>query len=208
MGQRLIAMKFRSLPALLLLLALVAPLRAQGPYLRGFDPISLLPPPPALHDPEDVADRDSTFRIYSRRTPEEVALGKAEHHVTLAAFAPALGSDYQPAKCPKLVALVADLDAEAKRISGMAKDHWKRPRPFVADAARFTEPGDPEKTPSYPSAHSTRGTLFALILAEIFPQHRAAILAKGRLIGWTRVEIGVHTPLDIYAGRVLGQAMA
>ena len=90
----------------------------------------------------------------------------------------------------------------------MAKDHWKRPRPFVADAARFTEPGDPEKTPSYPSAHSTRGTLFALILAEIFPQHRAAILAKGRLIGWTRVEIGVHTPLDIYAGRVLGQAMA
>src|SRR5580658_5661186 len=106
-------MKFRPLSAFLLLAALVAPLRAQGPYLHGFDPVSLLPPPPALHDPEDVADRDSTFRIYSQRTPEEVALGKAEHHVTLAAFAPVLGSDYQPAKCPKLAALFQDLDAEA-----------------------------------------------------------------------------------------------
>jgi acid phosphatase (class A) len=46
------------------------------------------------------------------------------------------------------------------------------------------------------------------VLAEVFPARRAALLEKGRLIGWTRVEIGVHTPQDIYAGRVLGQALA
>jgi acid phosphatase (class A) len=106
------------------------------------------------------------------------------------------------------VALIKDLDAEAKAAADTGKYHWKRPRPFVLDPARFSEPGDPEKTPGYPSAHSTRGTLFALVLAEVFPENREAILAKGRLVGWTRVEIGSHTPLDVYAGRVLGQAMA
>jgi acid phosphatase (class A) len=45
-------------------------------------------------------------------------------------------------------------------------------------------------------------------LAEIFPSRREAILEKGREIGWVRVEAGVHTPLAIYAGRVLGQALA
>lgn len=201
-------MKFRPLSALLLLVALVAPLRAQGPYLAGFDAISLLPPPPALHSPEDVADRDSTFRIYSARTPADVARGKAEHKVTIAAFAPMLGSDFQPAKCPKLMALCDDLVAEAKTVSDSGKYHWRRPRPFVLDPARFSEPGDPEKSPGYPSTHSTKGTLLALILAEIFPEHRAALLEKGRLIGWTRIEIGSHTPMDVYAGRVLGQGLA
>jgi acid phosphatase (class A) len=155
-----------------------------------------------------VADRESAFREYGRRTQAEVALGKAEHKVTLAAFAPVVGPGFKPGRYPLLVAMFADLDAEAKAAVDPAKEKWKRPRPYVLDAARFSEPGDPEKSPGYPSGHSTRGTLFSLILAEIFPERREEILAKGRLIGWTRVEIGVHTPLVIYAGRVVGQALA
>lgn len=193
----------------LFVLALVAaPLRAAGPYLREFDAISLLPPPPALGSPEDAADRESTFRIYSARTPEEVATGKAEHKVTIFAFTPAIGPFFQRGKFPLTEALFKDIEAEIKAVVDSAKNTWKRPRPFVADPARFTDPGDPEKSPGYPSGHSTRGTAFALILAELFPGQRAALLEKGRAIGWVRVEIGVHTPLDIYAGRVLGQALA
>jgi acid phosphatase (class A) len=182
--------------------------RASGPYLHGFDPISLLPPPPALHSPEDIVDRDATFRVYSARTPEEVATAKAEHKVTLAAFAQAIGPAYAKGRYPKLEALFVEIEAETKTVVDEGKDHWKRPRPNVADPARFADPGDPEKSPGYPSGHSTRGTVFSLILAEIFPDRRAAILQKGRDIGWVRVEAGVHTPLDIYAGRVLGQALA
>jgi len=36
---------------------------------------------------------------------------------------------------------------------------------------------------------------------------RDTILAEGRTIGWHRVQIGRHYPTDIYAGRVLGQAI-
>jgi acid phosphatase (class A) len=185
-----------------------AGVRAAGPYLHGVDPIPLLAPPSVLHTPEDTADRDSAFQVYRARTPADVARGKAEHKVTVFAFTPAIGAFLQPGKFPRLEALFKEVDAEIKPVADMAKYHWNRPRPFVADPVRFSDPADPEATPGYPSAHSTRGTAFALLLAEIFPAERAAILDQGRLIGWTRVEIGSHTPQDIYAGRVLGQALA
>ena len=47
----------------------------------------------------------------------------------------------------------------------------------------------------------------ALLLAELFPERKEAILAIGRNIGWDRVLIGKHFPTDIYAGRMLGQAI-
>jgi len=191
----------------IILLVAAGSVRASGPYLHGFDAVALLPPPPALHSAEDTADRASTLSIYTARTPEDVARGRAEHKVEIWAFAPAVGPSFQPGRYPKLEALLKEAEAELKPIVDGAKETWKRPRPFVADPAKFSEPGDPEKSPGYPSGHSTRGTFLALALAEIFPGQRQAILDKGRLIGWTRVEIGVHTPLDIYAGRVLGQAL-
>lgn len=199
------------LPLLLAALVALAPLRADpAPYLRPGHPdaIKLLPPPPALKTAEDVADRESTFRIYSARTPEDVARGKAEHKVTIFAFTPAIGDFFVAGKFPKTEALFTEVEAETKKVVDGAKNTWKRPRPFVADPARFSEPGDPEKSPGYPSGHSTRGTVFALLLAELFPDKSEAILEKGRAIGWVRVELGVHTPLDIYAGRVLGRALA
>jgi acid phosphatase (class A) len=196
-----------SLLSALLVLAL-APLCAAGPYLHGVDPLVLLAPPSVPHTPEDLADRETAFRVYSARTPADVARGKAEHKVTIAAFASAIGPSFAPGKYPRLEALFKELEGESKPVVDEGKDHWKRLRPFVDDPVRFSDPGDPEPTASYPSGHSTRGTFLALVLAEVFPSRREALIAKGRLIGWTRVEIGVHTPQDIYAGRVLGQAMA
>ena len=47
----------------------------------------------------------------------------------------------------------------------------------------------------------------SLLLAELFPEKREAILEYGRSIGWYRVIMGKHFPTDIYAGRVLGRAV-
>jgi acid phosphatase (class A) len=85
------------------------------------------------------------------------------------------------------------------------KEHWKRQRPYQLDARLSL--GAPERSFGYPSGHSTRGTVYALLMAEIFPERKEAILAIGRDIGWDRVLIGKHFPTDIYAGRVLGQAV-
>jgi len=49
--------------------------------------------------------------------------------------------------------------------------------------------------------------VLALVLADLFPDQHDAIIAKARSIGWHRVEIARHYPTDIYAGRVLAQAI-
>ena len=183
-------------------------LHAAGPYLGKLDAVALLPAPPAVGTAEDKADRDSAYAIYSTRTDEDAARAKAEHEFDIFVFAPAIGPDFTPEHHPKLAALMQDAIKEVKAATDKAKVFWNRPRPYVLEPARFSKNADTEKSASYPSGHSTRGTAMALILAEIYPEHREAILAKGRLIGWTRIEAGVHTPFDIYAGRVLGQAAA
>jgi acid phosphatase (class A) len=200
-------MRLRLSPYLALLIVRTAPLHAAGPYVHSLDWQALLPPPPALHGPEDKADRDEAYAVYRARTPGDMQRAIAEHSTTFLAFAPAIGRDFKPGQYPKLEALSEAVEVAAKSSIDGAKEYWRRPRPYQDDPARFSHPGDPEKGPSYPSGHSTRGTVLALVLAEIFPAQRDAILAKGRLIGWTRVEVGVHTPLDIYVGRVLGQAI-
>ena len=86
-----------------------------------------------------------------------------------------------------------------------AKGYWKRQRPYETDTRLSL--GSPESSFGYPSGHSTRGTVYALLLEELFPDRKEAILAIGRDVGWDRVLIGKHFPTDIYAGRVLGQAI-
>jgi acid phosphatase (class A) len=85
------------------------------------------------------------------------------------------------------------------------KNHWKRSRPYEID--RKLTLGEPEPSRSYPSGHSIRGTLQALMLAELFPERKEPILEMGRNIGWDRVLIGKHFPTDIYAGRVVAYAI-
>lgn len=182
--------------------------RAAGPYLHGFDAATLVPPPPAPGSAEDKADQDSTFAVYSRRTVEDIARTKAQHDFDVFAFTPDIGPGFTAERCPKLAALFKSVIAEARPVIDVAKKQWHRPRPYVLDPQRFSDPADHEGSFSYPSGHSTRATLDAFLLVELFPRHRDAILAQARLIGWTRVEAGVHTPLDIHMGRVLGQALA
>jgi acid phosphatase (class A) len=90
-----------------------------------------------------------------------------------------------------------------------AKNVFQRPRPYHVAPDRFPHSIEHESPThySYPSGHSTRATVFAGLLAELWPDQREAILATGRECGWLRVEGGVHYPTDIYADRVLGQAI-
>lgn len=207
-------MKIRLLSLAFSLLALVAvPLRAtETKYLPAGTPdaVQLLAPPPPAGSPEDRQDIDATYRVYSAATPEQTARGKDEVTLSIFHFAPAIGPWFQPGKFPKTEALFAQVETEMKAVTAVAKKHWQRIRPYHAEPGLF--PNAIEREPrtdySYPSGHSTRGTAYALLLAELFPDKRGALLAKGRDTGWLRVLGGVHYPTDIYAGRVLGQALA
>jgi acid phosphatase (class A) len=206
-------------PLFCLTLLISMQLRAADPkYLtpaRVPDGIALLPAPPERGSAEDREDAEMAFRVYSTRTPEQFALGKDENKLNVFKFARFLGPWFQPEKCPKTEALFKQVELEARIATSVVKGHFKRLRPCNAEPERFAEPIEPTKTTNngtsfytYPSGTTTRSTIYAFLLVELFPEKRDALLAKARESGWLRVQGGVHYPTDVFAGRVWGQALA
>jgi acid phosphatase (class A) len=211
--------------AAMLLAGYVAPLRAQDTMVQGTKPakakatelhylpagkpdgVTLLAPPPLADSPEQAADMAETVAVHAQVSAADEAAAKSERKVNIFAFTPAIGSFFQPGKLPKTEAFLKNVIDDTEAVEDKAKEFWKRPRPYTANPALARGADDLEKSFSYPSGHSTRGTVFALVLAELFPDKSEGILATGREIGWHRVEIARHYPTDIYAGRVIAQAI-
>ncbi len=193
--------------SLCLFLALAISALGQELYLKPGQPdgIALLPPPPAAGSCEEAADLASVRAIFNARTPAEEARAFKDARLSFALFAPAIGPVFQLDKLPKTQALLSRVKSEAGQIIDTPKDHWKRKRPYALDPTLSLR--DPEPSASYPSGHSTRGTLYSLVIVELFPDKKEAILELGRTIGWDRILIGKHFPTDVYAGRVLGKAI-
>jgi acid phosphatase (class A) len=144
--------------------------------------------------------------VFKARTPEETARAKKDDSLSLFNFAEVIGPEFEPGRFPKMEALFEKVKTNITESINLPKNHWKRLRPYQIDADLSF--GKPETSASYPSGHSSRGTVQALLLAEFFPEKREAILMYGREIGWDRVLVGKHFPTDVQAGRVLGQAIA
>jgi acid phosphatase (class A) len=112
---------------------------------------------------------------------------------------------------PLLVAMLKKVIADTGAYVDQVKTANPRSRPYVEDAAlaplvcnmSFLQG---KETQSYPSGHAMNGYVTALVLAEVFPDHRSAILARGVRYGDNRVACGVHHPIDVEAGRLLGIA--
>ena len=193
---------------LLCLLLFVAPsLLAGSNYLAPGHPdgVALLAPPPAPGSEEEAADLASAHAVFDARTPAEQARAFKDSSLSIFLFTPAVGPVLQPGKLPKTEALFRKVKQDITEPLDTVKDYWQRRRPYQMDERLSL--GPPEKSFGYPSGHSTRGTVHALLMAELFPEKKEAILAIGRNIGWDRVLIGKHFPTDIYAARVLGQAI-
>lgn len=199
----------RWVAAALWLLAVAAPISlvAREHYLPPGKPdgISLLAAPPSPGSPEQEADLDETISVHKHRGPKAGELGKVEGEFTVFTFAPVVGTFFEPGRLPKTDAFFKRIAADTKKVNDTAKNHWRRPRPYTIEPK--LSKGSTEKSFSYPGGHSTKATVFALVLADIIPDKSEGILAEGRAIGWHRVVMGKHYPTDTYAGRVLAQAI-
>jgi len=208
-------------PLLLSLVIISGPLRAQSAmdepakapkkvhlhYLAADKPdtITLLAPPPLPQSSEQAADL-ATVRAVSQAAPSnDVATAFSEKKFSAYTFAPEIGSFFQSSALPKTMAFLDRVQTDAESVTDNSKDFFKRPRPYTFDPTLAS--GKLEKSFSYPSGHSTESMVLALVLAELFPEKQDAIIGKARQIGWHRVEIARHYPTDIYAGRVLAQAI-
>lgn len=174
--------------------------------------VTMLPAPSSLGTAEDIADRTVTFQAYTTRTAEQAALARQEEDFDAFSFATVLGPGFSAQRLPHTAALLAEVRKETNRAKNEAKQTWRRERPCPVNSCQWDPEGDAgdwkNRDYGYPSGHSTRATVFAILLGHLLPQRAAALDRYARDVGWRRVLRGVHTPQDIYAGRVLGQVLA
>jgi len=78
-----------------------------------------------------------------------------------------------------------------------------RPRPFLAmeEVRLLIEPPD---SFSFPSGHASLGTAWAVTNYKLKGYCRNIILILALTIGFSRIYVGVHYPLDVLAGYLMG----
>ena len=204
----------------------------------AFDVIHLLPPPPAPDSLAQRQDVEGVLQAQRTSTPERMRLAEEDARVGLVRFAGVLGPKFAPDNMPIVAAFFAKVGRDTNAPVALAKDCWERPRPFVVDSAvhppgRMQEqtanrpgaqatssaphdaasPCRPAEPPpaysySYPSGHSTFGAMTAILLANMVPEKRAELFARGWQYGESRIVGGVHFPTDVEGGRIEATAMA
>jgi membrane-associated phospholipid phosphatase len=108
---------------------------------------------------------------------------------------------------PQTAALFARVIATANFVTSGLKDHYQRPGLFVAhpDQVQLLVRNEPGY--SYPSGHTTRGRLCALVLADLDPSRRGLIVPAAERVGIDRIMAGEHYQTDIAAGRRLAKIL-
>lgn len=95
-----------------------------------------------------------------------------------------------------------------------AKRFYKYARPFRWSSSVVVVPAlVPAKSPTpatdggFTSGHSAEATRDAVAMAYAVPERFQEIISRGLELGENRILAGMHSPLDVMSGRVLGQAV-
>jgi acid phosphatase (class A) len=185
---------------------------AARPVLKGYlgsdtpDGVRLLPAPPAPGSgraADDVAIFNATRGLQG--SPRwVVATSDVNLRQGPGVFACALGVALDDQNAPKLTRLFFRVAADSHNVIEAPKDHYGRPRPYVAAPdAPTCEAKTLELTnnPTYPSGHAAIGWAWGLILAELAPDRSTDVMMRARAFGESRMVCGVHYLSDIEAGR-------
>jgi acid phosphatase (class A) len=196
------------LPVCLGLIALSCAALAKEPILvqpSQFDPLTVLHSPPDAEATQ--AELAELHRSEASRTQAafETAAAEAKNE-TVFLFRPVLGDGFTAEKLPVTAAFFAKVGNDESVYAGIAKDHWRRPRPGVVDAE--LHPCSEGRSFSYPSGHATRAYVLGIVLASILPDKRDAILGRAAEYAHFRIVCEVHYPSDIEAGQAVGTALA
>jgi undecaprenyl-diphosphatase len=63
-------------------------------------------------------------------------------------------------------------------------------------------------TSSFPSGHTSTSFACAYVISRLAPRLTVFVYVLAALIGFSRIYVGVHYPLDVLAGAVLGLVVA
>ncbi len=197
--------------ALLLFLVLAAPLlraeRTGWPLPPAESFLSIVVPPPAVGSPADKADLDGVIGMQARRTPAEIAHAEKSIGFTVFTFAEVRGEGFNAAFYPKTDAFYRKLEDTVNGPKNCIKDAYRRERPYKAFPDQVKALVTIEANYSYPSGHSLRSWLAALVMGNLDPSRKADYLACAMQVSLDRVIGGMHFPSDTVAGRNLAEAI-
>jgi len=182
------------------------------------DSVALLEPPPAAGSDAAAADLKAALAVqHTAHAEGTIERAEADAQASCARVADVL---HPGAGSAAGLDFATHAALEASAATGAAKRYWHRARPYITSpdvetpggVGRANPPGAAEakvwEYTSYPSGHSAFGTACAIVLAQMVPEQRAALFARGRAYGQSRVIIGAHFPSDIEAGRLIGTVTA
>lgn len=179
------------------------------------DSMSLLPPPPAPDSAAFVHDEEASLAARTLQGTARWSLAARDADLQSpaapGAFSCALGIPITATGTPHLFRLMWRCVADAASAIRSVKEHYRRIRPFVVNGAPICTPeakAHLSGNGSYPSAHTTIGWSWSLVLAEIAPERADAILSRGLAYGENRIVCNVHWLSDVQAGLVMGAAVA
>ncbi len=193
-----------------------ASLMAGGYLPRGSAPDSLLlnPPPPApgsAMEARDIEAANAALALRGTARWDQAAIDADLFSPnTIGIFSCAAGFTLDPAKLPKLAALLRKSGPDLAMAVYPSKRKYQRPRPFMVNNQPVCTPKDEallRSDGSYPSGHSAIGYGWGLILAELVPVRSAQLVARGRAFGDSRRVCNVHWLSDVEEGRVVSTAV-
>lgn len=170
--------------------------------------LDLLPPPPANDSAKMKAELGEILTIQVTRTPEMEARAKADSEENVWRYADVINNPkFTRENLPKFSAFFDRIVETEGAVVDPAKDVWKRPRPHLySDLVKPVVPLS--KSGSYPSGHTTVGTLMGIVLSNMVPEKKEALMRRAWEYGQNRVIGGIHYPTDIEAGRIAGTVIA
>lgn len=170
----------------------------------------ILPAPPS--SPAETATDEAISRAaLLLRDSERWKLATRDANVNFpeaaGIFSCALGAPISQKETPYVYQLLRRVASDAGYAGDGAKELYKRNRPFVVNKQAPCTPEEMDRLGadrSYPSGHSSTGTAWALVLAELAPDRAIPLLKRGQSFAESRVICNMHWQSDTTQGRFVG----
>ena len=182
----------------------------QNPYLTNqqLDIIPFMPAPVVNGSAEDRAQQALVMAAQKAATPERIVLANSDAEETVyAMFSTVVGPQFKAVNLPILTAMFERIGETEDAVVDPVKAYFGRTRPFLNNP-EIKPLVKPSKSGSYPSGHTSRSTMMAVILSSMLPESRTSIFVRANEYAESRVIGGMHYPNDLEAGRRAGSAMA
>lgn len=170
--------------------------------------IKLLSPPPCDSCAETKAELEELQTLQRSRSNSQAKHALADYDISLTRFLDGAEIKFDATALGKCKPFFDKLAAKTKEAAEHGKSAFCRTRPFNLPESGLTPVQAIKNTPSYPSGHTTYGTMIAAVLGQMVPEKREELYARAADYGHSRMVAGVHFRSDVEAGKVLGMEVA